>query len=103
MLTLPVPESFPSKPDVQRTTSTCLACILDAYHLLCKEDIIWMLNVIKQQLANYPEKWMLLEPAQFIHHSHCFAKISLLINQIGGYGQESDRIRKYLTELITAL
>lgn len=100
---LPVPEPHPSKSTVQRSTSARLARILDANHPLCREDMIWVLNVIKQQLSDHPDKWAVLAPIQLVHRFHSYAEISLLLVNGSSYGQESDRIRKYLSEVVSGL
>ncbi|EPY08758.1 methyltransferase [Paenibacillus sp. E194] len=100
---LPVPEPHPSKSTIQRSTSVRLARIMDSNHPLCREDIVWALNVIKQQLTDHPDKWAMLEPNQLVRRFHSYAEISSLLVYSSSYGQESDRIRKYLAELVSGL
>lgn len=103
MPNLPIPEPHPSKSAIQRPTSVRLSRILDPNHPLCREDIVWVLDVIKQQLTDHPDKWIMLTSDQLVRRFHSYAEISSLLVHSSSYGQESDRIRKYLTILVSGL
>lgn len=93
MSTSPAPDSHPVP-----TAAARMARIMDPNHPLCKEDIVWVLNAVKQKLTDQDEIWSKLEPERLIRNFRYFAEISLLLIRNSSYGQESDRIRQYLAE-----
>ncbi|WP_019419198.1 hypothetical protein [Paenibacillus sp. OSY-SE] len=102
MSTSPSPDSHPV-PAAQRAAAARMARIMDPNHPLCREDIVWVLNVVKQKLTDQDEAWSKLEPERVIRNFRYFAEVSLLLIRNSSYGQESDRIRQYLAEAVHGL
>ncbi|MCR8845681.1 methyltransferase [Paenibacillus sp. SC116] len=93
------PSQLPSANGRALSTASRMAQILDSSHPLCKDDILWALNMVKQKLAQPDEHVDALEPERLRRNFRYFAEIStLMLKRNGKYGQESERLRYYLSE-----
>lgn len=82
----------------QRTIAARMERIMDKQHPLCKEDIVWVLNMVKSKLSCNDEALSALD-ADRIKRNFCyFAEVSVMLLQHNKFDQESDRLRFYLAE-----
>lgn len=78
--------------------------LMDPSHPLCKEDVIWVLEVIKKKVADGDPKYSDLPQPQLLKQFSCFAEAAmLLIHRRPGGDQEIDRLRLWLTESVREL
>lgn len=68
-------------------------------HVLCKEDIVWILDFIKKKVADEDPQIMGLSQPRLIKNFQFFAEVAmLLIRQRSSCGHEYDQLRSWLEE-----
>jgi hypothetical protein len=78
--------------------------ILDPSHPLCKEDVVWVLELIKKKVADGDPAYSDLPQPQLLKHFSCFAEAAmLLIHHRPGGDQEIGRLRLWLAESVREL
>jgi hypothetical protein len=78
--------------------------ILDHAHLLCRDDMIWILEYIKKKVAERSPQLLELSQPRLLQNFHHFAEISLmLIHRRGGFDQEADQLKAWISEAISCL
>ncbi|WP_240417428.1 hypothetical protein [Paenibacillus periandrae] len=78
--------------------------ILDPAHLLCKDDIVWILGFIKKKVAEKNPQLLELSQPRLLQNFHYFAEISLmLIQRRNGFDQEADRLKSWIAEAVYGL
>ncbi|NMM51400.1 hypothetical protein [Paenibacillus aquistagni] len=91
--------SNPDQPNHQRTVAARMALILDPQHTLLKEDVLWALSMIKNQLANQTEWVEKLDKERIAKNYRYFAEVSvIMLHRSRLLDSESDRLRLYLQE-----
>jgi hypothetical protein len=76
-----------------------IAQIVDPSHLLCKEDIVWILEYIKKKVAEKNPQLLELSQPRLLQNFRYFAEISLmLIQRRNGFDQEADRLKAWIAE-----
>jgi hypothetical protein len=73
--------------------------ILDPAHPLCRDDVVWVLELIKKKVAEGDPQLMELPQPRLMQNFRYFADISLmLIQRRNGFDQEADRLKKWIAE-----
>lgn len=73
--------------------------ILSSDHALCKEDVIWVLEVVKKKVADGDPRLLDLDQPRLLRNFQHYAEAaSMLMNRRPCYGQEADRLRICLRE-----
>ncbi|NHN28505.1 hypothetical protein [Paenibacillus agricola] len=78
--------------------------MLDSSHLLCRDDLVWVLEYIKKKVAEKNPQLLELSQPRLLQNFHHFAEISLmLIQRRGGFDQEADQLKTWIHEAIFGL
>jgi hypothetical protein len=78
--------------------------IIDSSHMLCRDDMIWILEYIKKKVAEKNPQLLELSQPRLLQNFHHFAEISLmLIHRRGGFDQETDQLKTSIKEAIYGL
>lgn len=73
--------------------------LMDDAYMLRKEDIIWILNYIKQKAADKDQGLLDLQQPRLLQNFHYYAEVSMLLLQSRTSNiQEYDHIRNLLKE-----
>lgn len=73
--------------------------ILDPVHPLCKDDVVWVLELIKKKVAEEDPQLMELSQPRLMQNFRYFADIALmLIQRRNGFDQEADRLKTWIAE-----
>lgn len=76
-----------------------LELILSSDHPLTKEDVIWVLEVVKKKVADGDPRLLDLDQPRLLRNFQHYAEASLMLqNRRSSYGQEADRLRICLRE-----
>ncbi|MDF2926852.1 MAG: hypothetical protein K0R57_5766 [Paenibacillaceae bacterium] len=76
-----------------------LELLLDPYHPLCREDVVWLLEYIKKKVAEEDPSLLELTPPRLLRNFRYFAEIStLLINNRTVGDQDAQRLKQWLSE-----
>lgn len=80
-------------------TQRKLEQILHPSYVLCKEDVVWILEFIKKKVAEEDPKMLGLTQPRLLKNFRYFAEVSLmLIHRRNGFDQEADRLKMWLRE-----
>ncbi|WP_152619402.1 hypothetical protein [Cohnella kolymensis] len=75
--------------------------LLDPSYPPRREDVLWVLDFIKQKVADGAPEWSGLDRPQLLEHFACFADMSLiLLHRQVPYGPETACFRTMLRQLI---
>lgn len=89
-------QAFSGMPPPRRDR---LELILSADHPLTKEDVVWVLEVVKKKVADGDPRLLDLDQPRLLQNFQHYAEASLLLlNRRMCYGQEADRLRVCLRE-----
>ncbi|WP_261807561.1 hypothetical protein [Paenibacillus sp. N3.4] len=73
--------------------------ILHPSYILCKDDVVWILEFIKKKVAEEDPHMQGLTQPHLLRNFRYFAEISLmLIHRRNSFDQEADRLKKWLRE-----
>lgn len=73
--------------------------IMDPTRPLCKEDVVWMLELIKKKVAEQDPKLLELSQPRLLENFRYFAEIALmLIHRRNVFDQDTDRLKCWLSE-----
>lgn len=73
--------------------------LLHPSHVLCRDDVIWILEYIKKKVAERDANLLALSQPRLLTNFHYFAEIAmLLIHRRGGSDQEADRLKSWIAE-----
>jgi len=73
--------------------------ILHPSYVLCKEDVVWILEFIKKKVAEEDPRMQGLAQPRLLKNFRYFAEVSLmLIHRRNGFDQEADRLKMWLRE-----
>ncbi|WP_040948522.1 hypothetical protein [Gorillibacterium massiliense] len=73
--------------------------ITDSAYPLCRDDVVWMLEVIKKKVAEKDPGFLDLSPPRLLQNFHGFAEAALLlIRRNADYGQEAAELKLWLKE-----
>ena len=85
-------------------TNVRLTRILNPDYPLCRDDVVWVLEYMKKKVADEAPELLSLPQPQLLKKFQCFAEASMiLIKQRRGLGQEPDRLRSCLQEVLDGL
>lgn len=85
-------------------TNVRLNRILNPDYPLCRDDVVWVLEFMKKKVADEAPELLSLPQPQLLKKFQCFAEASMiLIKQRRGLGQEPDRLRSCLQEILFGL
>jgi hypothetical protein len=85
-------------------TNVRLTRILNPDYPLCRDDVVWVLEYMKKKVADEAPELLSLPQPQLLKKFQCFAEASMiLIKQRRGLGQEPDRLRSCLQEVLYGL
>jgi hypothetical protein len=66
---------------------------------LCKEDVVWILDLIKKKVAEEDPELLDLSQPRLLRSFHFFAETAMmLIHRRHFFDQEADRLRTWLQE-----
>jgi hypothetical protein len=66
---------------------------------LCKEDVVWILDLIKKKVAEEDPVLLDLSQPRLLRSYHCFAEVAMmLVHRRHMFDQETDRLRTWLLE-----
>ncbi|SFS60986.1 hypothetical protein [Paenibacillus sp. BC26] len=93
----PIPEPFSAQYRVDR--------IFNPDYPLSREDVLWTLEYMKKKMADEAPELLSLPQPLLLKKFQSFAEASLFLlkQQRSGCGQESDRLRSCLQDVITGL
>ncbi len=87
-----------------QSTNVRLTRILNPDYPLCRDDVVWVLEYMKKKVADEAPELLSLPQPQLLKKFQCFAEASMiLIKQRRGLGQEPDRLRSCLQEVLYGL
>lgn len=73
--------------------------ILDKNTVLCRDDVIWMLDYVKQRVAHQDPELLKLSQARLLENFQAFAEAAMmLIHGRSMVDVEADRIKMWVTE-----
>jgi hypothetical protein len=76
-----------------------LEMLLNKAHPLCKDDVIWILEYIKKNVAEEDPRLLELSQPRLLQNFRYFADIALmLIHRRNGFDQEADRLKDWIAE-----
>ncbi|MFC5652165.1 hypothetical protein ACFPYJ_24215 [Paenibacillus solisilvae] len=85
-------------------TNIRMARILNPDYPLCRDDVVWVLEYMKKKVADEAPELLSLPQPLLLKKFQCFAEASMiLIKQRRGLGQEPDRLRSCLKEVLYGL
>jgi len=91
----PSPES--NQDQEYRAVVARMDRIMDPNHPLCRNDIVWLLNTIKNRLAD--DRNELPNRDTLLHSYRYYTEVAMLmVHRDSLYGQESERLRKNMKE-----
>ncbi|PZE22885.1 hypothetical protein [Paenibacillus xerothermodurans] len=71
----------------------------DPAHVLCREDVVWILEFIKKKVAEEDPQLMELSQPRLLQNFRHFAEIALmLINQRSRFDSEADLLKAWIAE-----
>ncbi len=80
-------------------TQDKLEQILHPDNVLCKEDVIWILEFIKKKVAEADPSVQSLPQPRLLTDFRYFAEVAMmLIHRRSGFDQEADRLKTWLRE-----
>ncbi|WP_195572884.1 methyltransferase [Paenibacillus sp. 1001270B_150601_E10] len=90
----------PSNPDHHhRAIAARMERILDPQHTLCRDDILWVLNMVKNQLASNQASVIQLGAERLARNYRYYAEVAvIMLHRSRLQDSESDRLRLYLQE-----
>jgi len=72
---------------------------MDPGHVLCKNDILWVLDYIKQKVAEEDPALLSLHQPRLLQNFQYFAEVAMLMLHKGyPYGHEQEQIKSLLRE-----
>lgn len=78
--------------------------IMDEHAVLCRHDVIWLLEYVKHKLASRAPELLKLPPSRLLANFHAFAEIAmLLIHGQHVKDMETDRIKHWIREAACGL
>jgi hypothetical protein len=73
--------------------------LMDPSHVLCKSDILWVLDYIKQKVAEEDPALQSLHQPRLLQNFHFFAEVAMLmLHKQYQHGHEQDQIKSLLRE-----
>lgn len=88
-------QSVPCTDRIQRKIER----ILSPAHSLCRDDVVWMLEYIKNQVADEDPSLMQLTQQRLLRNFRYFAEVALMmIHRHHGNDQEVDRLKTWIAE-----
>ncbi len=86
-------------PALNQNASPRLEKILSPQHILCKEDIIWVLDYIKNKVVEEDPRLLALPQPRLMTNFLNFAEAAMLIiHRRQVFDQESDRLKAWIAE-----
>lgn len=80
-------------------TRTKMEHILDKHTALNREDIIWLLDFIRQNVADPNSKLLSLPPQRMLKNFHSFAEIAMMMIRRGDFLlQEASQLKRWVLE-----
>lgn len=71
---------------------------------LCREDVVWILDLIKKKVAEEDPELLDLSQPRLLKSFHYFAETAMmLIHRRHMFDQEADRLRTWLLEAATGI
>ncbi|AOZ91569.1 hypothetical protein [Paenibacillus crassostreae] len=78
--------------------------ILDVRHVLCRDDIIWVLHYVHKKIAQDDPEFLELPKPRILRNFKSFTEISmLLLSRTGTSYLEQDKLRSSLLEALHGL
>ncbi|WNQ13617.1 hypothetical protein MJA45_11555 [Paenibacillus aurantius] len=75
------------------------AQILRPSHVLCKDDVVWMLEYIKKKVAEKDPRLLELSQPRLLQNYQYYSETAmLLIHRRSMFDQEADRLKAWLRE-----
>jgi hypothetical protein len=66
-------------------------------HPLCRDDVIWMLDLIKKKVSEPDPNLIQLSPIQLLEHFHVFAELAMkLIHRRQTCCQETEQLKAWI-------
>ncbi|MEX2414906.1 MAG: hypothetical protein WD424_02085 [Paenibacillaceae bacterium] len=73
--------------------------LMDPSHVLCKRDILWVLDYIKQKVAEEDPGLLSLHQPRLLQNFHYFAEVAMLmLHKRYQHGHEQEQIKSLLRE-----
>jgi hypothetical protein len=68
-------------------------------HPLCRDDVIWMLDLIKKKVSEPDSNLIDLNPSQLLQLFHVFAELAMkLIHRMPTCYQETEQLKAWIHE-----
>jgi hypothetical protein len=84
---------------IPQQTRHRLEQIFDRDYPLCKEDVVWLLELIKKKVAEEDPHMQDLTQPRLLRSYHYFAEVAMmLVHRRHVFDQEADRLRGWLVE-----
>lgn len=73
--------------------------LMDPNHVLCKNDILWVLDYIKQKVAEEDPVLLSLHQPRLLQNFHYFAEVAMImLHKRYQLGHEQEQIKSLLRE-----